>query len=110
MAIAGCGVGWLAAQLKWKIERTNAIDRLFSQHPRVNCSASPSHHAPWQIRFLGAKGYETIAWISNGDSDIAFAGELERLFPEAKILPLDVAEYDERYPHWDNGRRIRRLQ
>lgn len=95
LTIACLVAAWLVPQLRWIRERHRALDDLAAP----NAVESPfGNSAPWSIRLLGEQGYDRIAWVQTGTRDESIATRLRELFPEARICPMDQAEFDAHWP------------
>lgn len=105
VTLLGMALAWLVVQVKWMSDRRYALR--YSEHagdvlpatavagPRLG----PTPPAPWSIRILGEKGRRAICVVrdSKDMTDAQFEAKVERiqrLFPEAEIVPEKSVSLD----------------
>ena len=115
VTIIGSFLGYLAIQLQWIRDRSEAkrwlIDTRARQlardsgiimPPRKGTYLSRSEKAPWILRILGEGGVERLevepAWL-NSDSRYSI-DELQLLFPEATVRTARVRQTERRQGEW----------
>jgi hypothetical protein len=92
VVIAVIGV-WLGVQTSWISQRRSRLKWIQAQAAHwsdlpVDLKPHLATNAPWQIRVLGAAGLERVCVCVEADKVAVTQRELERLFPEAKILVI----------------------
>lgn len=104
ITLLGMALAWVVVQVKWINDRHYALR--FSDHAGAVLPATvvsprpgPVPPAPWSIRILGEKGRRTICVVrdSKDMTDAQFEAKVERiqrLFPEAEILPEKSVSLD----------------
>jgi hypothetical protein len=96
VTLLGVFLGWLSMQVKWIMDRHEALQRVREGHfGRINARMDLDplvYHvygavaAPWSIRILGEVGVARIEWADVSGSDpAANEREFRRLFPEAEL-------------------------
>ena len=105
---ACCILAWLSVQLKWNLDRRAALNRLHGTRSYVSVGSAPRQGLE-NITFLGERKYDSINWVRVDATDAAMARQLERLFPEAQVSPMDEIHYFERHRSLYSGRRVKTL-